>query len=471
MGVTDDVPPKSPTTYVMQYHIRGVDILGDEREVYLDTPHMGKIKVTFKENKGKFAASITKVKKIPKDAKAHSTHIDLRINYGEYLVGYTIIDKKNTITPSDLGKRKLYSIDKGKRIPLVYETLVTPKRPIYVMFRGQVGATSEKDAFFLWLDSGKVYIGALKPTFREYFFEGKLMKGRWVFRETLLKGSIDDNDTRSQLAFLFWYPDSQEPYVFSPRSRRKGYVPPKSYMPFPPYAVREEYAKHIRDMIVYLAVKWKMKEEEVWNLIYKWTDSKGKSVLNSIKEKLSEVWNYRLHQLINTAPTRNRDPKTRYFLRMKRGSRYMEFILDDLPEDDITLTKINGSPDMYSFEGEIEPMRPPYNPYRRYSVRDEIIDRGKLVIDDNIWEFHGDVYNTKFRIEGNLEKDPMLVAYLIEELAIRVKNEDGSFIFLDRWYIETPEGLLPYHGEPIGEVEVLTLDEIDTYYRTRLYKV
>jgi len=131
------------------------------------------------------------------------------------------------------------------------------------------GGTRFWPGIFFIVDEGHVYLGAQKPYFKEYFFDGKLLKGRYVFRLVNRGG---------RLMWLLWKTEDEIPYVITKRAKRIGWMPPlgESAMPtewerkVPDHlrwwkAKTKEEAKRMRNefMEKYLAVSR-------WLLQYQW---------------------------------------------------------------------------------------------------------------------------------------------------------------------------------------------------------
>lgn len=238
----------------MHYHIRGPKILfGEEPYFYIKHP-LGPFKIT---QDGK----LIKVKRIPPNANLkHSSHIDFRIEWGDYLIGWTLVtgntgdDMLKIMHATD--RRKMLAISKAVE-PYAWLEITTPKKPLFISPRGHVGATRKTEGVFVHLDSGLLWPGTLKPTFAEYFLEGSLLQGRYVLRSVVL--DIIDPDTQRKAGkdhvFLFWKPKDQKPYILSKRAKRKGYLPPKGEVPIAPQHIKE-YTSDLYDTLLYLLEGW-----------------------------------------------------------------------------------------------------------------------------------------------------------------------------------------------------------------------
>ena len=249
-----DYPPREPCEWTMHYHIRGPKILlGEEEGFYIKHPK-GNFYIT---PEGK----LKKVKKIPPNAPKHSSHIDFRIDYGDYLIGWTLVtgntgdDMLKIIEVSD--KKKMLCLKKEPE-PKAWLHITSKKRPIYIAPRGSVGATKYTEGAFIHLDDGILWPGTLKPSFVEYFLEGDLLKGRYVIRQTALNiidPETGKKSTQKWPAFLFWKPRDQIPYICKKRARKKKYVPPKGEVPIAPRHI-DEIPEKVYDALLYLLEVW-----------------------------------------------------------------------------------------------------------------------------------------------------------------------------------------------------------------------
>lgn len=128
--------------------------------------------------------------------RGESCHGDLRIQISKnLLIGYTLnwIKEVKTSPSSVTDAKSILS----KIMPDQWNLLSSKKfvvetkapEPIDWMSidnahfpPGSVGATKFTDGFMIILDQGSVEFGALKSHYREYFFDGKHMPKRFVFR-------------------------------------------------------------------------------------------------------------------------------------------------------------------------------------------------------------------------------------------------------------------------------------------------
>jgi len=131
---------------------------------------------------------------------------------------------------------------------------------------GTVGASKELFGYMYILDKGKIEIGAMKPTFNEYYVWGtekwkgkRIMWGRFVIRalpNVWRKKSLATGEPvktgKGYLVHMGWFPD-EEPYTLSSRAIKKGWVPPVGISALP---------KYIRKQIPEEFQYWKKKTKE-----------------------------------------------------------------------------------------------------------------------------------------------------------------------------------------------------------------
>ena len=162
-----------------------------------------------------------------------------------------------------------------------------------------------------------------------------------------------------------------------------------------------------------------------------------------------EVWEYRLHKVWWKGQTVIRDlPETQYYLRMRRkveGSwEYMFFLLSGKPRPDEPFAlypEKDIDPEWYDYEGDIPPGER-YNPNKRLTAKDEIIDKGKVYIDkeSNKAEFRGKLLKGIYKLEGSPKNTWVFwkAAFIYQVY----KGEAG-------YYLVTPDIILLLSGSPI----------------------
>jgi len=115
-----------------------------------------------------------------------------------------------------------------------------------------VGGTKNYPGVFHIVDKGAVEFGARKPWFFEYFFHGKRLRGRWVFRavprrveKIILPPGVKEEEARSPFYWVMMKPIDQTPYVLSDDAIKKGWLPPKGVSALPK-AIRDKVPKDLR---------------------------------------------------------------------------------------------------------------------------------------------------------------------------------------------------------------------------------
>jgi len=101
----------------------------------------------------------------------------------------------------------------------------------------------------------------MKPYFKEYFLEGeKVFKKTRVVIVGVKLPKLDPETKKPikgyyQIVWNLWVPYEQVPYAITERAKKKGYVPPKDFIPIPKYWMEEN--KHEYD-------EWLDWAEEMW---------------------------------------------------------------------------------------------------------------------------------------------------------------------------------------------------------------
>lgn len=129
----------------------------------------------------------------------NSSHKDFRFKAGpDFLEGWTLADEPSGEITSDVddlddGYRwqgavrwkfrpdmepgaKVVAVPKARQ-PLQWINVFNVVVPA-----GRVGGTAEEEGVFTLVDEGRLWRGMSKPTFREYFLDGEIFRGRLVFR-------------------------------------------------------------------------------------------------------------------------------------------------------------------------------------------------------------------------------------------------------------------------------------------------
>ena len=190
--------------------------------------------------------------------RGKSVHIDFRTERNDHLVGWTLFD------PGAVGQPFKISNEpgmKGQKIRVGIKAK-QPKGWLTVEGKvppGLVGATRFLPGEFKIIDRGWYEQGVEKPYMFEYFLHGNKFTGRWIVRG-LKMPRIDPKTKRPikgkmEVAWLFWKPMDQLPYVFGKRAEQRDYIPPKDFIPIPRDWLEKE-AEKSKELIG----KWK----KVW---------------------------------------------------------------------------------------------------------------------------------------------------------------------------------------------------------------
>lgn len=216
--------------------------------------------------------------------RGKSVHIDFRVEKTGYLSGWTIADAipdaidepVNSLSDAKklLKENKAFKIDfeKGEfkkrktksgviRKTSLYATTKAPEPLEWLDVEGvthNVGATKNYPGVFHIIDKGEIEYGVHKPYFIEYFLNGKIFKGRLVFRllgkrelvrnQEILPPS-EEQENPSPLIWLCIQPEDQLPYVLSKRAETDGYTPPFGYS-FLPKVIKEKIPEKYRYWLI-----------------------------------------------------------------------------------------------------------------------------------------------------------------------------------------------------------------------------
>jgi len=111
---------------------------------------------------------------------------------------------------------------------------------------GGVIATKNWPGVMIIVDKGTYERGAQKPYYREWFFHGKKLKGRYVARLLHLRG---------EPVWMFWKTKTEEPYVLSTRAIREGWFPKEGS------ALPKELEEQVPEELRYWEVSGKERDE------------------------------------------------------------------------------------------------------------------------------------------------------------------------------------------------------------------
>jgi len=383
----DDKPHEG----VLQHHFRGKSVHSDFRvEVFPNEPKLFGITLD-DQKKGVITEDVDTVE----EARA----IDRE--WSKY--------SKLTDDPSD--KRKIM-VERKAREPSDW---LFPGKPIgyaKVVPPGTVGATKEHEGVFIISDRFKVYLGAQKPHFREFFIHGKRMTGRWVVVD--LPNPYREEMPRREFITFMWKPEDQTPYVLTSRAVKKRWIPPKGVSCLPP---------EIRSEIPSEFMYWKIEDENerltkrdelVKNIRL------GKIKIKSLRHSfihlqeppdIGEATNVPFvlqHHWWHSpaAPVRAGPTEEYYHLRIewKENEPLLCWTFRDNPAEGPAsgVYRPSKDHDWMTKQGEIKPGQQG-NPNKKISAWIDIIDKGKVTI----YEM-GDIFG-KFHFKGKLMKGTYII--------------------------------------------------------------
>ncbi len=195
--------------------------------------------------------------------RSKSAHKDFRYvaEKGGFLRGWTMTDQ-----PAGAIKQDVDTVDEGYRVQRVVPWKFTPdmdpstkvvavpkaRQPLLWMNalnvfieEGKVGASADGPGVFTVCDEGTVHLGVDKADFKEFFFDGKIFKGRTGYRLISTAGFGRNGDDDKPKQAVQWQVSTnlkdQTPNILSSRERRRTrdqqWVPPEGFMAIPPRPV------------------------------------------------------------------------------------------------------------------------------------------------------------------------------------------------------------------------------------------
>ena len=251
-----DIPP-GPQTFVKNYEfIKGGKSEQDAIDPYLTYPDHDK------KYKGMVHSHI----------RGRSVHLDMRLQISkDHMLGWTLyIPKGLSKDPETFAEAK--ALNEKEIMPIVRETMSDSTKkfncgpkdglpPIeWATYEGTVqpgaiGATKHEHGHFIIVDSFEVQFGASKPYFHEYFLDGKIFKGRIIFRQLKNKKEWKRTDQGEVLTwFCFNALQTPTAYVLSTRAIEKKWIPPYGASALP---------RNLRSKIPERFQYWEKKDEKM----------------------------------------------------------------------------------------------------------------------------------------------------------------------------------------------------------------
>lgn len=371
---------------------------------------------------------------IQEHIRGKSSHLDLRLEVNDHLIGFTLDDPGRVGFPLRFRNDAEYS---SKHKVLCQFKARQPKEWLTVkgeIAPGKVGATKHLPAKFKLIDSGTYEMGAQKPYMLEVFLDGKIYKGRFIFRKLPRREEWKEKAGKKPFVWFAWKPIDQAPYILSSRAIKLGWTPPKG---------RSAMPKEWEDKIP-AALKWWEKN---------WTGSEALSALKDIRKQLlkrnvltldklkftlQRVW-WKGQKVVRDVPVE------KWWLKFSNG---IYFVLDANPQTQKkginAIKKIFTDVKFWDFEtGEIAPGKPG-NPNKKISAHVEILEKGTVETIQTTEKF------MSFRFSGKKMQGFWIA-----------KSTDGAYIFETSQPAAKPKKLqnTPLSNEQIGIIAKSTFDK------------
>ena len=164
--------------------------------------------------------------------RGKSSHLDLRFEVNNHLVGFTLDDPGRVGDPLRFRNDAEYSSSHK-----VLAQLKTRQPKEWIDMKGEIepgkaGATKNLPAKFRILDKGMYEMGTQKPHLLEVFLMGSTYKGRFIFRK-LPRRQEHERAGKQPFVWFAWKPMDQTPYVLSSRAILMKLTPPKGRSALP----------------------------------------------------------------------------------------------------------------------------------------------------------------------------------------------------------------------------------------------
>jgi hypothetical protein len=242
--------------------------------------------------------------------------------------------------------REPTSFDDAKKLfnkeimPLVKEHLSNPKMklnsqkkamiPIEWLTKegeiseGEPGATKQKKAYMIIIDSGEVEFLALKPESHEYWYHGKLLNDK--FMERKMENAQRWKKTGKGDFTWFFFHAKNPPYVITRRAVRKNWMPPHGISALPDH-IEKTVPKGMR----YWTIKGKSKTQIRELLVRELTKRGMKGTDHSmIVAETPKKFPFTLtHQLWNSPDSDKK--QMRWFMNIGYDGKSFSWIFDDNP--------------------------------------------------------------------------------------------------------------------------------------------
>jgi hypothetical protein len=219
--------------------------------------------------------------------RGKSCHTDLRCQFGDFLIGWTLLDQmggktkepvetlaqaktedakdifkidwgKGEIKQGEGRRAQIQAIPKGAKIPSDWLNVEGASERTEPGERPPAGATQKYPGVFHIMGRGAVEYGAWKPDFVELWLsDGKLRSGRWLLRKIERKDAEDDDLASGEKAeerprtgsyWTLMQPEEDarwSPYVLSSRAISQGWLPPEGHSALPK-SIRSRVPEELR---------------------------------------------------------------------------------------------------------------------------------------------------------------------------------------------------------------------------------
>jgi len=311
--------------------------------------------------------------------------------------------------PKEIEKLSIRSLEELARQPKIWLEVegVVPK--------GEVGATKTKPGVFYRWNWGRVWFGAQKPYFHEYFLYSEAKNPLFPYHKWVrvivraVNVNIIDPETKvpkpgTELMWRVLIPGDQTPYCLK-RGMKKKWVPPKNYIPVPPEWRKGELYEKWYKWVKEQWEKGKETKEEIPPEAKKEKEAKTQELLFKTK--------FVVQFLSWMGPVHVRGiPNMRWFFRFidEDGSVKSFFSYNDFTRFSPCAFVSEGKVDKkwFNFEGDIQPgEHPTYNPTEKLVSHMKIIDKGSCEVETDTVE-GAKIYT--FHLEGKRLKGTFVLA-------------------------------------------------------------
>ena len=320
--------------------------------------------------------------------RGRSVHLDLRFQISkDLLVGWTLFIPKG-LSKQPANYSEAVQLFNSEIRAIVSETLsnplkkfnCSPKQPEPIEWAsykgrvepGSVGATRFEAGDFIILDTFEVQFGAQKSYYHEYFCDGKLFKGRLVFRLLENRKEWKKTDEGLMTWMMFNALKSPLPYVLSTRAVQKQWVPPEGVSAVP-RAVRQRIPARYRYWSVKDTSKRRALRDELVGQIKKKV-LQLESISAGEFKYLVQTW--KGQKVIREGPSR-----TLYYFVLKRAENYFSLALNSSALNAVAAAGLPFAHGelLWTAEGEV-PANSSLNPTKNTPSHIQVLDQGEAIV-------------------------------------------------------------------------------------------